>query len=1123
MLFGPLYWGSIAMSCIGLIYVEAERMWDYKPPNITQKEYDESVPINLMFAARTHHPLPKEYCTFSGVALLPTFTGWLKKLGKTFSGFIPSMHQIGTNTVYYTSRRCRSTKLRVESKRCKITNVSITRIMKLATLFMSTITCNGLYVNDNIKDAKDNQVTNIEQYSTHWKIDEGDALHRQNEGNVIDFSDNHIVTDLGNILTCMTDTERVIAPIALHNSNAQSSDISNISFTCEATEFGTDNCATHHICSQLNLFTSMRPANSIGVTGVAGSKPASGIGTVEFILKDDNNVKHNIKIDDVIYLPESTKNLISTSRWALDKKDNCGVLSRGTYSVFMWDHDNCTKQIQHSPSCPIPLMPVNENDEQFVLFNATHSTHFPDNGLLLPDGAHQPVDESTNSVTDGTTTLGQQLNAVPSNGVRKHSIPVGSTVWHTSGNKKQIAIITNKQGGDTSAKYTVRPLNSRKHIDVDASALSEIQPNPADIPITLDDVDAEIMTECLSKEDLEQLWSGNVDDTIDENGRLALYWHHRLRHAPLTCLHRLAKRGILPRGILKVRKLPLCAACAFATAHRRGWRTKSKRNRPIRKATQDAPGKGTSCDHIVSHQPGLIPQSTGILTHKKFWGSVLFVDHHSDFLFNHLITGTTSQATLEAKHAYERLAASFNVRIQAYHADNLRFNDNNFQGDCIRHGQTITFCGVGAHHQNAVAESKVKLVSYGARTILLHAKRRWPNVISTALWPFAMQAIIRRHNHIALDSNGQSPMEKFTGIMDDIDPMDFHTWGCPVYILDEANQGAIGTPKWEPRSHIGIYLGHSPQHAGSVALVLNLRTGHVSPQYHIIYDDECSTVPYFSGAETPPNWSQLCQHSLEHTINEDDITSNSWLYPNHDADENTTSPTNHHDPDRTTLSTEESIPPTPSTSEGDTNESTLDCEIVSILPEGDDNINLPSTSSSPASISQNGREDDAAANDFVDIETLGLRRSNRMKHSPNRMSPIDPRSKEIRQTKRPIGFLILAASTFITQGVYSVNNTIAHCFQSRIMEYEDFLDSNFDGTRNSTSPLAQIYLTSKANNEVYTLKEMLAQPDKMEFVKAMKQEVQSLFDEQIWKLVPRQEMTQYYGSERLKGKTIKRE
>ena len=136
---------------------------------------------------------------------------------------------------------------------------------------------------------------------------------------------------------------------------------------------------------------------------------------------------------------------------------------------------------------------------------------------------------------------------------------------------------------------------------------------------------------------------------------------------------------------------------------------------------------------MISHQPCIIPQSTDILTHSKFWGSILFADHYSNFLINHLITDTTSITKLEAKQAYERVALSHSVSVKAYHTDNLWFNDNNFRRDCIKSGEQLTHCCVGTHHQNAVAEYKIKEVCYGGRTILLHAKRKRPNVISTSL------------------------------------------------------------------------------------------------------------------------------------------------------------------------------------------------------------------------------------------------------------------------------------------------------------------------------------------------------------------------------------------------------
>ena len=127
---------------------------------------------------------------------------------------------------------------------------------------------------------------------------------------------------------------------------------------------------------------------------------------------------------------------------------------------------------------------------------------------------------------------------------------------------------------------------------------------------------------------------------------------------------------------------------------------------------------------MISHQPGLIPQSTGKPTHERFWGSVLFTDHHSNLIYNHLITGPTSEQTLSSKLGYERYAHGFGVSIKAYRADNSRFNDNNFRGSCAAANQKLTFCAVDTHNQNGIAEARLKQVCYGARTILLHAMRK---------------------------------------------------------------------------------------------------------------------------------------------------------------------------------------------------------------------------------------------------------------------------------------------------------------------------------------------------------------------------------------------------------------
>lgn len=143
--------------------------------------------------------------------------------------------------------------------------------------------------------------------------------------------------------------------------------IHTYSFSGELTEFETDNHATHHICNLLNLLTAMRSVPKIGIKGVSYSTMASWTRTIRFVLKDNKGIKHTTQIDNMMYLPESTKNLIPVSKRSDDKCNDCGVLTHRRLSIFIWNKDNNAKHIPHPPDYKIPLMPVNEGDAAYVL------------------------------------------------------------------------------------------------------------------------------------------------------------------------------------------------------------------------------------------------------------------------------------------------------------------------------------------------------------------------------------------------------------------------------------------------------------------------------------------------------------------------------------------------------------------------------------------------------------------------------------------------------------------------------------------------------------------------------------------------------------------------------------
>ena len=65
------------------------------------------------------------------------------------------------------------------------------------------------------------------------------------------------------------------------------------------------------------------------------------------------------------------------------------------------------------------------------------------------------------------------------------------------------------------------------------------------------------------------------------------------------------------------------------------------------------------------------------------------------------------------------------------------------------------------------------------------------------LWPYVLKAFAEELNLLKVGDDGITPMEKFSSTTTDISIKNNHTWGCPVYVLDEILQGSIaGLPKW---------------------------------------------------------------------------------------------------------------------------------------------------------------------------------------------------------------------------------------------------------------------------------------------------------------------------------------
>ena len=68
------------------------------------------------------------------------------------------------------------------------------------------------------------------------------------------------------------------------------------------------------------------------------------------------------------------------------------------------------------------------------------------------------------------------------------------------------------------------------------------------------------------------------------------------------------------------------------------------------------------------------------------------------------------------------------------------------------------------------------------------------------------------------------------------------------------------------RSQLGIYLGVSNEHASTVSLLLTPRTGLVSPQFHVKWDDKFETVTNNPLMKEVGRWQEITQiHKMRRT------------------------------------------------------------------------------------------------------------------------------------------------------------------------------------------------------------------------------------------------------------------
>ena len=552
------------------------------------------------------------------------------------------------------------------------------------------------------------------------------------------------------------------------------------------------------------------------VDGINDGLEIAGKGTFKFKLADDDGRTHIIRIPNSLYLPKLKSCLLSPQHWAQEAGDGQTWMVNGAHHcVLQWANGRKTVPFNKTSNTPIFYTASSSCAYQAFAgtFEAMEASFFQRETVLqIP--RHR--------------LLREHAEVTPEEFIAEEDLHRGAT-------RKKSVTVDEVDEDDDTVRTSNLPLPPEDIEEPDTSIRKgplTFDPSPPldedeDAPLAAADDQAELMR-----------------------------WHYRLGHLPFPKLKQLARNGEIPKKLAKL-TAPKCAGCLFGAMTKLPWRGKeSKSSHEVFTATK--PGETVSVDQMTSTEVGFFAQLKGALTKKRYRCCTIFVDNYSRLRYVHLQVDDTAEETMKAKHAFEKYAAEHGVSIKHYHCDNGRFADNLFKQSCESNRQRLTFCGVNAHFQNGIAERAIRDLSDSARKQLLHARSRWPAAVHFALWPYALRNAALLHNSLPVLEDGTSRLELFSSIRVGGNMKHMHTFGCPVFALQNALASGKTLPRWSPRARLGLNLGPSPNHARNVYLVLNLVTGCVSPQYHCKFDDFFETTrhggPDVSGTIC---WQQL--------------------------------------------------------------------------------------------------------------------------------------------------------------------------------------------------------------------------------------------------------------------------
>jgi hypothetical protein len=189
---------------------------------------------------------------------------------------------------------------------------------------------------------------------------------------------------------------------------------------------------------------------------------------------------------------------------------------------------------------------------------------------------------------------------------------------------------------------------------------------------------------------------------------LKLILHDRCNHVNMGTLNSWIHKGHFPVDpAIACSPDPVCLACQFGKAKRCSHRS------DVGSILQcyHIPGVGVSADQLEAGCLSRMMTTRGLPAKQRYRYCNLWVDHHTGYIFPTFHVSKVISEMMGSKKCFEDFAACYQVSIRSIMADNGAYASHQFQEAYALANQELTYCAVGGHWQNGVAEGHIGIVT----------------------------------------------------------------------------------------------------------------------------------------------------------------------------------------------------------------------------------------------------------------------------------------------------------------------------------------------------------------------------------------------------------------------------